>query len=359
MSLLSLFQDSAEKAISSHVFPGCVVGFVTREGDIGVFPFGRTTYENDSPEVRPDTIYDVASITKSIPTGSLALQLVGEGALDINAKLIDYLPEFDNSDRENILIKHLLTYTVSGCRMASLIDRSAEEMRKALLSSEFANRPGEAFKYSNLPAALLGFVIERITGNTIDHLAEERLFNPLGMKRTTFHPELLNKDEIAPTEIDDWRGLVHGFVHDESAYVAKREGIIMGHAGLFSTAPDILNFLEMLLNDGSLSGRRYFSEDVAGLMEKNQIAHLNGSAGLGWELNRPHFMGEKCSPRVCGKAGFTGTVCVCDREKGVAWLILSNRTFPKRSADSSAINSFRKEMGDLIYGNLSEDALFD
>lgn len=319
--------------------------------------FGNFTYDQFSQPVKENTIYDMASITKSIPTGSLALQLIDESKLKLTDRLIDYIPEFKNSDRENVLIKHLLTYTLDDYGFASTVgklgdksmhDITASDLQNLLLSHNFKNRPGTIFKYTNMPAALLGLVIEKITGNTLNNLAEERFFKPLKMTRSTFHPENFSLDEIMPTECDDWRGLVHGIVHDESAYICKKEDKIVGHAGLFSTAPDILNFLEMLLHKGTFQGKKYFSGKIIEQMETNQIADLNDFTGLEWELNQPRFMGDYCTPNTFGKTGFTGTLCICDVRKGIAYVILTNRIFPKRPIDSVAINMFRKIIGEII-----------
>ena len=123
----------------------------------------------------------------------------------------------------------------------------------------------------------------------------------------------------------------------------------MGHAGLFSTAGDVLNFLEMLLNKGTFKEKKYFSENVLEQMHTNQIPELDDITGLGWELNQPRFMSKLCGPNTFGKTGFTGTLCVCDIEKGIAYTILSNRTYPKRPADSSVINRTRADIGEIIF----------
>ncbi len=348
---------AAKQAIQDKVFPGCVVGIVNKNGERQVVPFGNFTYDQSSDSVQKDTIYDTASITKSIPTGSLALQLVDEGKLKLTDRLIDYIPEFRNSDRDSVLIKHLLTYTLDGYGFAptvsklgdkSMRDITASDLLNLLLTHDFEKRPGTIFKYTNIPADLLGLVIEKITGDTLDNLADEHFFKPLNMTRSTFYPEKFPLEEIVSTERDDWRGLVHGIVHDESAYICKKEGKIVGHAGLFSTAPDILNFLEVLLQKGTFQGKKYFSEKIVEQMGTNQITELNEFTGLGWELNQPRFMGDYCTLRTFGKTGFTGTLCICDVEKGIAYVILSNRIFPKRPADSTAINTFRKIIGEII-----------
>ena len=337
-----------QRAITEKVFPGCVVGIVAMNGSREVFTFGNLTYEAESRKVTEETLYDVASITKSIPTASIAHLLIEQGKLRITDKLIDYIPEFRNSDREIVLIKHLLTYTLDGYGLASLKVKSTPQLIEALMTHDFEKRPGTIFKYSNIPAALLGLVVEKVSGETLDNLANAYFFKPLRMEKTTFFPEHFPLPDIAPTEIDSWRGLVQGVVHDESAYYCKRDGKIVGHAGLFSTAPDILNFLEMLLHGGVLCGKRYFSEETISQFETNQISELADCTGLGWELYQPRYMGKYSGKHTFGKTGFTGTLCVVDRERGVAYVILSNRTFPQRPADSSAINQFRADIGDII-----------
>lgn len=348
MDFRNQIAKEATSAIKNKVFPGCVVGIVNKNGERQILPFGNFTYEQPPQLVKEDTIYDTASLTKSITTGSLALQLIDEGKLKLTDKLIDYIPEFRNSDRENVLIKHLLTYTIDGYGFASLREKSAAGLYETLLTHDFEKRPGTVFKYTNIPAALLGLVIEKIYGDTLDNLADKHFLKPLKMTRSTFYPEKFPIEEIVPTEIDDWRGLVHGIVHDESAYICKKEGKIVGHAGLFSTASDILNFLEVLLHKGTFQGKKYFSEKIVEQIGTNQIAELNDFTGLGWELNQPRYMGNYCTPHTFGKTGFTGTLAICDVEKGVAYVILSNRIFPKRPTDSAAINAFRKVIGEII-----------
>ncbi|MEX0917360.1 MAG: serine hydrolase [Candidatus Paceibacterota bacterium] len=357
MEFKERLKEYSEEAIEGRIFPGCVVGVVQKNGDRAVFPFGNFTYEANAQTVKENTIYDVASITKAIPTGSLALELLEEGRLKLEDKLIEYIPEFRNSDRERVLIKHLLTYTLDGYGLGRALDggdgislhkRTCEELQEVLFTHDFKKGPGEVFKYTNIPAALLGLVIERITGESLDALAQERLFDPLKMERTTFYPENFPREEIVPTEIDEWRGEVHGIVHDESAYICRKEGKTVGHAGLFTTAPDILNFLEMLLHEGNFNGKRFFSKETVKEMRTNQISHLDDETGLGWELNQPRFMGKYAGPHTFGKTGFTGSLCVCDIEKGIGYIILSNRIYPKRPQNSEAINAFRAKVGEIF-----------
>ena len=158
------------------------------------------------------------------------------------------------------------------------------------------------------------------------------------MTQTTFTPH-----GAAPTE----EGL-YDIVHDESARVFRIAGETVGHAGLFSTAPDLLKFLEMLLNDGKRGRIQYLHSQILENLRMNQIPHLGDATGLGFELNQP-WMGAKRSPHTFGKTGFTGTSVACDIAKGIALVILSNRIYPKRPVDTSTINSFRADVCDIVF----------
>jgi CubicO group peptidase (beta-lactamase class C family) len=203
----------------------------------------------------------------------------------------------------------------------------------------------------------LGLVVERICGDALDRLAKKYFFKPLQMKQTSFDPKVFNKDDIVPTEIDPWRGrMIQGEVHDESAYKLQMKYRV-GSAGLFSTASDLLNFFEMLLNFGSLDGHQYFREEVVRTMYENQLEDIGESAGLGWELGKKKYMGQYSDEKTFGKTGFTGCVCVCDIPRGAAWVILSNYSFPKRKKSMEPINQVRRDIADIVLNNL--DCRFD
>lgn len=325
-------KSRAERAIREKVFPGCVVGAVKKSGERTVLPFGRFTYDSDAQSVREDTIYDVASITKSIPTASLALTLISEGKLRLTDQAKMYLPELCND--HGATIEDLLTYRVQGSQLSTLKDRTDDGILEYVFKCGFSGPPAEPV-YTNLPALLLGLVVERIAGDTLDHLAQKYFFDPLEMSHTTFFPNIVvyETTNIVPTEIVDGTE-IRGIVHDESARVFARAGRAVGHAGLFSTAPDILNFLEALLQ-GKLPA-------VADGAQKS----------LGWQRAEPWFMGSHFGSCAFGKTGFTGTSVAADREHGVALVILSNRTYPQRPPDASSIhsamNTFRADIADIV-----------
>jgi len=169
------------------------------------------------------------------------------------------------------------------------------------------------------------------------------------MRHTTFNPlHVADKKEIAPTEICPWRKkTIQGEVHDEASYtLGKRK---LGIAGLFSTAPDLLHFLEMLLNYGEQGGISYLKPKTVQKMASDQLRNGYTPAGLGWQLSNKNFMGKSCSEHTFGMTGFTGCSVVCDLEKETGLVILSNRTWPHRPQNSEAINEFRRDIADIVF----------
>ena len=316
----------AARAVQEGVFPGCVIAIV-RPGERVIAAYG-TIALNGEP-AREDTIYDLASITKSIPVSSLILKLVHDGVLALNDLVRTWIPELQNDHAATI--EDLLRYRVHGTAMSLIAHLSPRDIRQHIFATGFAELPG-ASHYSNLPAYLLGIIVERVSGKTIDVLARETFFEPLNMHATYFPVQGTEPDvshSIAPTETEETGDIV-GIVHDESARAFARDGVAVGHAGLFSNAGDMATFLEALLA-GS------FPYVVKGAQK-----------GLGWELNNGGFMGAHFGPRTFGKTGFTGTSIVCDCDRGIGLVILSNRTYPTRPANNEAISLFRRSVAELV-----------
>ncbi|MDP3725152.1 MAG: serine hydrolase domain-containing protein [Nanoarchaeota archaeon] len=349
------------RAIHENIFPGCVVGVVRRDGERIVLPFGKFRYEENALAIKDDSIFDVASITKAIPTALSALYCIEEGRLHAETRVIDLLPEVHNASRDDIRVRHLLTQTVGygeEFRLSSLRDKSPEEILQAIFFAPLRYAPGEYFLYTNTASVLLGLLVERVAKETLSDFADKIFFKPLSMARTKFKPlDSFLKEEIVPTEVCKWRGgEVQGEVHDESAWKLQKftlSGYVnfaVGSAGLFSTVPDLLTILEMLLSGGEYRGRRYFSEDAVAGMYQNHLYGIGESHGLGWELCNRRWMGDACGARTFGKTGFTGCSVMCDPDKGVGLVILSNYTYPKRKPDSSLINEFRRDVADIVFG---------
>lgn len=342
-------REVLKKAVNDMVFPGAVVGIV-KENKSHVIPYGGI--DESKTSVDKTTVYDVASITKAIPTSSLALYFLDQKALQLTDPVGKFLPLFTHRD---VTIWHLLTQTVlfsyssHPLVLSSLKDTSAKEIMKRIYSADISKHPGTVYAYNNATSILLGKVIEQIGGEKLDQLASEIFFEPLGMMHTTFHPLLLQNITIAPSEIDAWRGgVVKGEVHDESSYTLSQDGVV-GSAGLFSTAEDLMRFASMLLQKGYFKGKHYFTEEMIGKMYENQLASKGLHTGLGWEIHQPQYMGNYMTEMMFGKTGFTGCLILLDIPRQKAVVLLSNYTYPKRKENAKKINQVRREIVDIVF----------
>ncbi len=350
--MLEHIESILERAIAEKVLPGCVVGIVDTSGKTEIVPYGRYTYEGNSRAMENGALFDVASVTKAIPTSTLALQLIDRGKLKTDDPVLHYLPDLQNNYQKQILVRHLLTQTLDfSFPLSKYKDLQPAEILRTILTSDLASPPGTTFYYSNATSILLGLLVEKITGKPLHQTAQEELFEPLGMSATTFQPlNVRRREEIVPTEKDEhWRKrLIQGEIHDESAYTISQERFV-GSAGLFSTVPNLLLFLRMLLNHGTMGEKSYLSPAMVERIYQNQIDHLNLSHGLGWELNQQRYMGEKCSVNTFGKTGFTGCMVLCDIPRKLGIVMLSNRTYPVRQESVAGIHRVRQEIADAIW----------
>ncbi len=315
-----------QQAIQEHIFPGAVVGIHKDNRILAFQAFGTMTYETAVAQpVLTDTIYDIASLTKII-TATAALRLMEQGQLDIYAPVQAYLPELA---LQSVTIWHLLTHS-SGIdlKLSTLANIGAATLRRSIAQVQPSYIPGTVAAYTNINSLLLGQVVAKVYGASLDQALHELVAQPLGMHETQFcPPESLHK-RIAPTEIDDVLrgGVVHCVVHDESAYVL---GGIAGHAGLFSTCADLLHFAQAWL--GQEPYQDFLKTETRLLAFQNHCSGLELSCGLGWMLNRPAFMGAAAKQAV-GHTGFTGPVLMLVPDLVLALVVLSNRTYPKRRA---------------------------
>jgi CubicO group peptidase (beta-lactamase class C family) len=337
-----------DRAISSRVFPGCQVAYV-RAGRQSAQAFGRLTYDDKAPDVTNETRYDVASVTKSVPTSSLLLKLIEDGQVGLDDPVIKYIPELSNEYREQILVRHLLTYTVvfDITGMAALAKSHPSNLLAELLRSPLKSPPGTSYFYTNAPAILMGMIIEKVTHLNLAAAANRIFIGPLEMNHTTFDATPLANETVAPSEVDD-RGEVRGAPHDESTWALRESGHTGGAAGLFSTAGDLLKFAEMLLAEGKPGKEQILRPDTVALMHTNQLAALGEKAGLGWEMGRADILSDKHSPEMFMKTGFTGCLIMIDPEHKAALVHLSNRTYPQRQ-DRQPLRDFWRGLIDIVF----------
>jgi CubicO group peptidase (beta-lactamase class C family) len=319
------------EAIEEKVFPGAVV-LVWKDGKkIFEKQFGHFTYDQNSPEVTLNTIYDLASLTKVLATTTSAMICVEKKLLNLEDKVSKFIPSFVSNGKENVKIKNLLLHNSGLPAWKRYYNKNLteEEIIEDIYNSEIEFKPGTKTLYSDLGMIVLGKVIENVIGRTLDKFCTEEIFDPLGMKSTFFNPPDSVKNRIPPTEMDNyWRmKLIKGEVHDENASLL---GGTAGHAGLFSTVSDIAKLLEMIMNKGKVNDNQFIKkETVENFASKN---NSNSRRLLGWDLKSisGSSAGSKFSRESFGHIGFTGTSIWIDPARNLFVVFLTNRVYPSR-----------------------------
>ncbi len=329
--------DRVRKAIEDGATPGAVV-LVARRGEIVVEEaLGRLSYDEDAERVRRDTMYDLASLTKVIVTTTLSMILYEREQLDLESPVTAYIPEFTGGEKDTVLVKDLLAHSGGLLWWTELYKKfegkTPEESRAGYIETicemPLDYTPRSKTSYSDLGVLLLGEILERITGKPLDVLAQEELFEPLGMDETLFQPPASLSSRIAPTERDEWRGrVVHGEVHDENAYGL---GGLAPHAGLFSTARSLAPFVQMILNGGAYNGHRLVNGATIELFTTRAELVPDSSRALGWDTpSGRSSSGKYFSGESFGHTGFTGTSIWIDPKRELFAILLTNRVHPTR-----------------------------
>jgi uncharacterized protein YbbC (DUF1343 family) len=337
-----------ESAIDAGKLPGGVV-LVGHGGEV-VYEraFGARSVDGMVEPMTVDTVFDLASLTKAVATTTSVMVLVEEGRLRLRDPVASHIPEFASHGKDRITVEHLLTH-VSGLRpdlpleevfdgAGIAIARTVDEVPEAA--------PGERFIYSDLNFMMLAEVVRRVTGQTLDEFARERIFEPLGMRDTLFTPPASLVPRIAPTEACAplaWpcggpaARMLRGQVHDPTA---RRMGGVAGHAGLFSTAHDLARFSLMLLGDGALDGVRVLAPStVARMTQVSTPAHMADRRGLGWDIDSRFSSnrGDLFPVGSFGHTGFTGTSLWLDPDSDTFVVFLSSRLHPSGGGDVTAL----------------------
>ncbi|MBK7905769.1 MAG: serine hydrolase [Gemmatimonadetes bacterium] len=317
------------RGITAGAYPGASV-VVGRKGyAVWQKGYGRLGWTTTSPAVVPEeSIYDLASLTKVIATTTAAMILYDEGKLDLKAPVQRYLPEFTGDMKDQVTIEHLLTHRsgLAPGRQLWKTARTPAEAKQQVLESRLQQRPGALYNYSDLGPDILGWVIERISGQSLDQFTESRIFAPLGMDDTGWRPARALVPRIAPTEVTPPRGYpVRGEVADESAFAL---GGIAGHAGLFGTATDLSVFAQMMINGGEYEGTRIVKEETVRLFTTEVQDHR----ALGWEVAAgERGAGEYLSHNAFGHTGYTGTSIWIDPDRDLFVILLTNRVHAARA----------------------------
>jgi beta-N-acetylhexosaminidase len=349
-----------ENAVADKAFPGATVAIGYR-GKVSYHAFGKLSYDKDSPAVKLDTMYDLASLTKVVVTTTLVEKLV-EGdfpsPLDLDAPVERYLPEWGKGPqpewRHKVTVRNLMTHT-SGLPPFKEYWRTStgkQDTLNRIFVEPLEYEPGTKMVYSDLGIILMAEIIQRLTGKPLDELANEYIFGPLGMKDSMYNPPKKLWPLIAPTEVDERfrHRLIQGEVHDENAYAI---GGVSGHAGVFSTSPDLAAFCQMYLNGGVYAHHRIVQRATIEEFIQPQAVSQN-TRTIGWVVpTEGSSSGHYFSAHSFGHTGFTGTSIWMDPDRQIFVVLLTNRVNPTR--ENMKIAQVRPAFHDAVMRALGYD----
>ena len=332
---------AVDSVIEHSIADGNIPGAVLVVGHDGAVVY-RKAYGNRALELRReamtlDTIFDLASLTKVIATTTAVMQLFEQGKVRLNDPVAKYLPEFAQNGKEDITVRQLLTH-YSG--LAPDLDlktpwEGKETAYRMAFAETPAQAPGSQFTYSDINFVVLGALVERVSGETLDAYTVRHIFAPLKMTHTRYVPPAAWRRQIAPTQYDENEHMLRGVVHDPTA---RRMGGVAGHAGLFSTADDLAKFAQALLDGG---GGILSSVTVKKMTQPEQPPMAPVLRGFGWDIDSPFSSnrGDLLPVGSFGHTGFTGTSMWIDPTTRTYIILLTNAVHPRGKGNAIALRS--------------------
>lgn len=356
-----------QQAVAAGVFPGAVLAVRRGDSPAALCCAGRLSHDPSSAAVTPETVYDLASLTKPLATVTAIMLLIQEGRCGLDDRIERFLPECQEAPIAGATLRHLLSHSAglpgwrgfyeTVCPAAALPASSAEReeaerrMLRLLAEEPLVYARGTRSLYSDLGFMLLGFMAERVAGLSLDRLVKDRIVPLAHAEGLGYRPggpandEAANgTDAIAPTEYDPWRNrLLRGEVHDENAAAL---GGVAGHAGLFGTAPAVLAVTHAWTM--AWRGREsWLRTDLVRDVTRRQGVP-DSSWALGWDTpSASSSSGRHFSPMAFGHLGYTGTSVWIDPDRELEVVLLSNRVHPTRR--NEAIRQFRPVIHDVVY----------
>lgn len=372
-----------ENAIAKGVFPGCQI-FAAKDGEVLMMKsYGHYNYDKNTA-VTDTTMYDIASVTKIVATTLALMKLYDEKKLNIYAPLSQYLSFVKGTDKAHLTIEKLMLHQAGFKSWIPFHRATIDEGTGRPKTELYRNRSSEVFNvpvaknlfikdnypvyilkeminsplenkgryvYSDIDLVLLQKVVEKITGTTLDRYVYDNFYEPLRLRRTMYNPWILNlENNCAPTENDNYFRMQHlqGYVHDP---VCALLGGMAGHAGIFSTAREVGQIMQMLNNGGEYNGVRYIKKNTVAMF----TSYRSRISRRGYGFDKPEKSrsngptADICSKSTFGHMGFTGTCTWADPETGIVFVFLSNRVNP--SAENKLISrmDIRTKAQEYIY----------
>ncbi|RNC87319.1 MAG: beta-N-acetylglucosaminidase [Winogradskyella sp.] len=386
---LQKLDSIANYAVKEQMTPGIQL-IVARKGKVIYNKnFGYHTYQKKN-KVDFDDVYDVASLTKIMATVPLIMELQENKIISLNTKISKLLPEYKNTDKEDITVKQMLSHyarlkpwipfyantldtitkkplkkwyktSKTGSYNVEITDKLfmrndyKDSIYDVIKDTELLSRL--RYRYSDLPYYLLKKYLEKYHSKGLEELVQDHIYQSLGANYTTYRPrEKFSLKDIVPTEVDDYFRYqkVHGYVHDMGA--AMQDGV-GGHAGVFSNANDVAKLMQMYLQRGFYGGKRYFKTSTLTEFTKCHYCHKNNRRGVGFDKPQLGDEGPTCgclSMKSFGHSGFTGTYAWADPDEEIVYVFLANRTYPKAGKNRLLRENIRTEIQRFIYEAIIE-----
>jgi beta-glucosidase-like glycosyl hydrolase/CubicO group peptidase (beta-lactamase class C family) len=379
---LAQIETIAQKAIREKMAPGIQV-LVARKGKV-IYQkaFGNYTYDSDT-KVTNETIFDIASVSKIVGTLPNVMQQYDQQKINLNTTLAEMVPLFANSDKKEIHFKELLTHSAGLVSWIPFYKATLDTKEKPLAKyyrknadSQFSKQVADSlfirndyhdtimkmivdsklslkkeYKYSDFTFIILGNYLEKATGVSLDVLAAEQFFKPIGANNTLYNPlQKMDKNRIAPTEVDSYfrYQTIQGYVHDMAAAL---EGGVAGHAGVFSNAMDVAKIMQLYLQKGNYGNQQFFSEKTFDDFNSCYFCSEGNRRGLGFD--KPQLTGDSptcgcVSSSSFGHTGFTGTMAWADPVTEIVYVFLSNRTYPTNPINTLSKEHIREDIQRII-----------
>ena len=349
---------AATAALARGDCPGAVVVVVHNDEVIFRKAYGDRAIKPAKIAMTPDTVFDLASLTKPIATGTSIMFLIEQRKLHLDDKVAAYWPAFAANGKGDVTIAHLLLHTSGLTADNSVADYAGggEKAFERIAGLKLEAPAGTRFRYSDVGFIVLGSLIERISGVPLDQFAQKNVFNPLKLTCTGFRPAAELISRIAPTGKREG-SIILGDVHDPRAHLL---GDVAGHAGLFAPVDDLARYARMLLRGGELDGVRILKPETVKLFTEPQEVPVGLVAGkqesasrklfrsYGWDVDTG-FTAQRGEvfPKGegFGHTGFTGTSIWVDPKSRVAVIVLTNRVHPD---DKGNVTRLRREVGTAV-----------
>jgi CubicO group peptidase (beta-lactamase class C family) len=339
------------EAVREGVAPAAVLavgraGAGGAAGSYEIHTFGHTHPTAAAPPVTEETVFDLASLTTVVATTPAVLRLIDAGRLGLDDPVARYLPAYEKGAKAGVTLRHLLTHTAGLPADEPFHERGASPsgLRAAIARTQLVAAPASTVLYSDIGFMTLGFVLEAVTGTSLDSAVQELVFTPLGLASTGYVPVHARGIDFAPTRQRSDPGEPRaGVVHDENAEALDG---VAGHAGVFSTVGDLVSYLRQVwLGSDTADSDSEVGFLSAGLRDAATTCwtrHLNGRRGLGWALagdRRDHMTAAWPDGRA-GHTGVTGTSIAFDPGSGLWTVLLTNSVYHGR--DRAAVAELRR-----------------